>query len=79
MTDVMAKYDLCRVCGSKLDESTAAWARRCFEQKCCSTECYRADIKARFACCDKAEFTPCVCMYSFTCPTHGDTHIGTHD
>lgn len=31
------------------------------------------------ACCDKAEPIPCVCAWAYTCPTHGDTHIGTHD
>jgi len=77
--DVMEKYNHCRVCGEKLNPDTAAWARRQFEQKTCSAECQRREIKARFACCDRAEPHPCVCMYAFTCPTHGITHNGTHD
>lgn len=31
------------------------------------------------ACCALAEFSNCVCMYSFKCLIHGETHIGTHD
>lgn len=31
------------------------------------------------ACCAKAEIIGCVCMYSFHCPDHSETHIGTHD
>jgi hypothetical protein len=31
------------------------------------------------ACCEKAHVTNCVCAYSYTCPEHGDIHIGTHD
>ena len=37
------------------------------------------DIIRRFGCCEKAEFTNCVCMYSFWCPDHGTKHVGTHD
>lgn len=31
------------------------------------------------ACCPKARFSPCVCVYSFHCEEHGDTHVGSHD
>lgn len=31
------------------------------------------------ACCPKAKTIPCVCMYSYSCPDHGNQHIGTHD
>lgn len=31
------------------------------------------------ACCLKAKRNNCVCMYSYKCPKHGETHIGTHD
>jgi hypothetical protein len=37
------------------------------------------DNICRHACCPKARPLHCVCMYSFVCPTHGETHIGTHD
>lgn len=35
--------------------------------------------KARVCCNLAVYFYPCVCMVSFTCPTHGEKHIGTHD
>lgn len=72
-------YNWCRVCGAALSAEQIGWARQSYQRGICSSECSRAEIKARYACCDKAEFTPCVCMYSFHCETHGDTHIGTHD
>lgn len=31
------------------------------------------------ACCPKAEASKCVCAYSYTCPDHEPTHVGTHD
>lgn len=30
-------------------------------------------------CCERATVLPCVCAYSWTCPDHGDTHVGSHD
>lgn len=30
-------------------------------------------------CCQRATRTNCVCTYSWTCPVHGETHVGTHD
>jgi hypothetical protein len=30
-------------------------------------------------CCEQATTLPCVCYASWQCPTHGSTHIGTHD
>lgn len=77
--DILAKYALCRVCGAKLDEHMAAFALGRFEQTTCSTECSKRETIERHACCEKAEMTPCVCMYSFKCPEHGERHIGTHD
>jgi hypothetical protein len=32
-----------------------------------------------FRCCEKAERLPCMCYQAWTCPEHGETHIGTHD
>jgi hypothetical protein len=32
-----------------------------------------------YACCGLAKVRSCVCTYSFTCPLHGDTCIGSHD
>lgn len=31
------------------------------------------------ACCEKATQPFCVCMIHWTCPEHGEVHIGTHD
>lgn len=31
------------------------------------------------ACCPYAVQIPCVCAWSFNCPIHGETHIGSHD
>lgn len=31
------------------------------------------------ACCPKAVPMFCVCMHSYRCPEHRETHIGTHD
>lgn len=33
----------------------------------------------RYACCPQAVPIPCVCAFAFTCPEHGDRHIGSHD
>lgn len=30
-------------------------------------------------CCELALSSYCVCTYSYVCPVHGDTHIGSHD
>lgn len=78
----LTPYDLdnCRVCKKPLDEVARAQAHRRVEPTLCgATECYVADIKARFACCQEAELSNCVCAHSFTCKTHGNTHVGTHD
>jgi hypothetical protein len=41
-----------------------------------------AELKPKvnqMACCPLAEPIGCVCAYSFSCPLHGEQHIGTHD
>lgn len=73
------EYGHCRVCGKEVDKETLRFAMRRFEKPTCGTDCYKREIIQRYACCEKAEFTPCVCMYSFKCPEHGERHIGTHD
>ena len=30
-------------------------------------------------CCPKATWLQCACHEAFTCPEHGEKHIGTHD
>lgn len=73
------KMRTCRVCGKEVDEETRTYAMRRFEQQACSVACLSVETKKRFACCEKAEFSNCVCFVSFACPVHGNTHIGTHD
>lgn len=75
-------FDLthCRVCKKEITNTLVLrQAKLRVEEPICSTECNRKEIIQRFGCCEKAELTPCVCMYSFDCPVHGKTHIGTHD
>lgn len=79
MADPFDKYRHCPMCGKLHDKPMQDWAIRLIEEKPCSPECLRRDIIRRFACCDKATFLPCVCMYAFHCDEHGDRHIGTHD
>jgi hypothetical protein len=75
-------YDLdhCKICKRKLPETLREFAHRIIEEITCTRlTCKHKDLVRSFGCCEKAKPSPCVCMYSFTCPIHGDTHIGTHD
>jgi hypothetical protein len=51
--------------------------RTTIEQLSLST-CVRHAIGPH-ACCERATATPCVCVYSYACPEHGDIHIGSHE
>lgn len=73
------KYGSCRHCGKPVDAETYKFAVRRFEKQLCSDECRRAEHIKLHACCDKATPSPCVCTYSFSCPEHGNMHVGTHD
>jgi hypothetical protein len=77
--DFFQNYGHCRVCGKEVTTEQYAWARKKIEKPVCSAECSRLEVKSRYACCERAEFTACSCMYSFWCPEHGEHHIGTHD
>jgi hypothetical protein len=72
-------YRVCRVCGVQVSEEQLAWAYWKHESPVCSIECYSAEQLKRYACCEKAVKTGCVCAYSTTCPDHGERHFGTHD
>lgn len=73
-------YDHCRICGADVTPDLAAYYRRRVENAMCGNPaCARREVIARFGCCAKAEITPCVCAYSFSCPDHSMKHIGTHD
>ena len=72
-------FSRCKICGGKLNESQTELGRLRYQVQTCSAECTAVEIKRAYACCEKAEFKPCVCMYSFACAEHGDTHVGTHD
>jgi hypothetical protein len=73
------KFTICRVCGKELDDIRLAFAYWKLEQSVCSSECLSAETHKRYACCEKAKRTNCVCQYSTTCPDHGERHFGTHD
>jgi hypothetical protein len=73
------RYRYCSVCGKPVERLMFNIACHRKEKQPCSAECVRKDIIRRFACCDKAVPSNCVCAYSFKCPQHGVTHIGTHD
>jgi len=69
----------CFECGAELTSDLADLALARFERMTCSSDCSRRRIIAAWACCDKAQITPCVCAYAFSCEEHGDRHVGTHD
>ena len=75
----LGRYCRCRVCDAKLTDDQFRWALRKYEQQLCSDACRLTDLKRHYACCMEAVPSPCVCMHSFSCKTHGDTHVGTHD
>lgn len=75
----MPDFTKCRVCDAPLGEAQVERGRSLFQAQLCGTECGATEIKRAYACCARAEFAPCVCMYSFECPEHGSTHVGTHD
>lgn len=78
-TELFSKYLKCRKCDKPVDDTTLAFAYWKHEQGICSSECHRAEQLARFACCEKAVPTNCVCFYSTKCPDHGQRCHGTHE
>lgn len=75
----LQKFTVCRICGKPVNDTTLAYAYWKLESPVCSTECLQAETLKRYACCEQAVPTPCVCAYSFKCPVHGERHVGTHD
>jgi hypothetical protein len=77
------EYYHCCICGDALNIDTASWARRSFERKACGRDqCKKKlEVKQGQICCEKAEYTQCVCARSYICPDHypDGIHIGTHD
>jgi hypothetical protein len=74
------QYSKCRCCGKELNAEQYKVALRRYEtQLCGDPECSRKDYIKRYGCCEKATPIHCVCMASFTCPDHGEKHVGTHD
>lgn len=69
----------CRQCGKLLEDEVLAFAFWKLEASVCDSTCYSLQVHKRFACCEQAVRTNCVCTYSTTCPVHGERHIGTHD
>jgi hypothetical protein len=78
---LLAVYAHCSVCESPLADALAQFARRQFERKVCGAPACRSadDVRTGRVCCDRAEPVACVCVRSYRCPTHGETHIGSHD
>ena len=74
-------YKVCKICGKPLSEPLAALALRRFERMTCGDmACLKADdVLMGRLCCNQAEYTACVCVRSYTCPVHGDKHVGSHD
>jgi len=80
LVDATAKYSNCRFCGKPVNDAIYAWAKRQFApQLCGDPECARKEHIKVHGCCEKATPSNCVCTYSFTCPDHGEMHVGTHD
>ena len=79
LAEALRKYGYCRVCGKPVDPIEFEFAMSRFEQPTCSPECAQAELVERHACCSKAKPIECVCVYAFTCPEHGERHIGSHE
>ena len=77
--DWLKEFTVCRVCKQPHDDETLAFAFWKLEPRACSSTCLTQETHKRFACCNKATRTNCVCTYSTTCPDHGERHVGTHD
>ena len=77
----MNEYTLCVICSKPLGESLAALAVRRLERMSCGlVDCIKKDeVRTGRLCCEKATYTLCSCARSYTCPDHGDVHVGTHD
>lgn len=72
-------YGFCVVCNKEVNDYTYTASRKQYVKPICSVDCTSKELIQRLGCCDRAEITSCVCMYSFVCSVHGNTHIGTHD
>jgi hypothetical protein len=77
--DWIKNYENCRLCGKPLPEERFAFALSNFTKGLCSVDCFYQEEKNRFACCDNAKRIHCVCAAAYSCPDHGETHVGTHD
>ena len=75
----MDTYGHCAMCGGKLNAAQTALAMSRYEKQVCGAECTAKQIVLYHGCCPQAQLIPCVCMYAFKCPEHGERHIGTHD
>lgn len=77
------KFYVCVICQKQLNPSVCSYNRRqvaastCLEQECIK----KNEVRMGRLCCEKAEYTNCVCYRSYKCPDHypQGIHIGTHD
>lgn len=77
--DWIQEYFKCRHCGGIMPEERAVWALNRYQKDVCSRDCFYAEEKKKYACCDQAERVHCVCMVAYSCKVHGERHVGTHD
>ncbi len=73
------KFLECRYCHGPVPDIQAGYAFRQLQQQTCSMLCSQREFMHTHYCCRKASPVTCVCMYAYTCPDHGERHVGTHD
>ena len=69
-------WEYCKRCGSSGFINIPLRWDRCPD---CAGRGYQGTVDPPGKCCEEAAVTPCVCYASWSCPTHGNTHVGTHD
>lgn len=73
--------DNCEICHLPLSKVQREWNHKRIETSACGRKKCQLAWKVKYGelCCTKAKNIPCVCFRSYTCPEHGERHIGTHD
>lgn len=77
--DILKQYYFCKYCGKSLPLALGKYLAKRFEFGHCDECKTRHLIETGQLCCDQANIVPCVCVRSYKCPIHGETHVGTHD
>lgn len=76
---VAQRYDHCCICGAELSDLQKSWTHREYRHATCSPACARIQFAREIYCCELATPKACVCAYAWTCPVHGERHVGTHE